>query len=280
LINSRELTTTPHTMKTKILAVLSLCAALPGVALAQSVAAPVLKPGDTWTYINTVEAGPNGWHQTRDRISVQRVTAEHIYIETQQSGTTQAPQESIVDADWSRARSVNGTETVVNRPMAFPLTAGKTWAIKYSESNPSPQRASETYDTHYKVIGPDTVTVAAGKFDAIKIEAEGTWNAQAAPGQSITSGVSRTAGGSTVVMQSHNNGTAEQTGKTYKAFWYVPTVGRWVKSVEEYYDANGMRMTRYSNELASYKRAGMDTRTPLNGEAAPVPQDGPRSIDQ
>ena len=72
------------------------------------------------------------------------------------------------------------------------------------------------------------------------------WKAQLAPGQSVTSGVSRNANGSTIVMQSHNNGTAEGTGKTYMAFWYVPAVGRWVKSVEEFYDANGcaMRATR------------------------------------
>ena len=87
----------------------------------------MLKPGDTWTYINTVEIGLNGWRQTRDQISVQRTTSEHIYVETQQSGTTQAPRELIVDADWSRSRSVNGTDTVVNRPLAFPLTVGKTW---------------------------------------------------------------------------------------------------------------------------------------------------------
>ncbi|KFG93194.1 hypothetical protein GQ56_0132910 [Burkholderia paludis] len=262
-------------MKTKILVALSLCAALPGVALAQSIAAPTLKPGDTWTYINTVEIGPNGWRQTRDQISVQRATAEHLYVETRQSGTTQAPRELIVDTDWSRSRSVNGTEIVVNRPLAFPLKAGKTWTVSYSESHPNPQHASEAYDTHYKVVGPDTVTVAGGKFDAIKIEAEGTWKAETAPGQSITSGVSRNAGGSTIVMQSRNNGTAEQTGKTYKAFWYVPAVGRWVKSVEEYYDVNGTRTARYSNELASYQRAGTETGTPLAGTPAPAPTPGP-----
>ncbi|NTY40822.1 MULTISPECIES: hypothetical protein [Burkholderia cepacia complex] len=269
-------------MKKKILAALSLCAALPGVALAQSIAAPALKPGDTWTYINTVEIGPNGWRQTRDEISVQRTTPGHIYVETRQSGATQAPRELIVDADWSRSRSVNGTETVVNRPLAFPLTAGKTWTIKYSESHPNPQHASEAYDTHYKVVGPDTITVQGGKFDAIKIEAEGTWKVQAAPGQSITSGVSRNANGSTIVMQSHNNGTAEQTGKTYKAFWYVPAVGRWIKSVEEYYDANGVRTARYTDELASYRRAGTEGSSPLAGQPVPaaVPTEGQPSVEQ
>ncbi|MBM2770594.1 hypothetical protein [Burkholderia anthina] len=271
-------------MKNNTLATLLLCAAVPGVALAQSVAAPALKPGDTWTYIDTVEIGPNGWRQTRDQISVQRTTSDHIYVETRQSGTTQAPRELIVDADWSRSRNVNGTETVVNRPLAFPLTAGKTWTVKYSEAHPNPQHASEAYDTHYKVVGPDTVTVAGGKFDAIKIEAEGTWNAQTAPGQSITSGVSRNAGGSTIVMQSRNNGTVAQTGKTYKAFWYVPSVGRWVKSVEEYYDVNGVRTARYSNELASYQRAGTASGSgaPLAGGPATVTAspEGPPPGDQ
>ena len=271
-------------MKKKTFVALSLCAVLPGIALAQSIAAPVLKPGDTWTYISTAELGPNGWRQTRDQISVQRTTSDHIYVETQQSGTTQAPRELIMDADWSRSRSGNGTETVVNRPLAFPLTVGKTWTIKYSESHPNPQHASEAYDTRYKVVGPETVTVTGGKFDAIKIEAEGTWKAQAAPGQSVTSGVSRNAGGSTIVMQSHNNGTAEGTGKTYKAFWYVPAVGRWVKSVEEYYDTNGVRTARYSNELASYKRAGTDSGSPLAAGPAPatatVAPDGPPPGDQ
>ncbi|MGU3780800.1 hypothetical protein [Burkholderia metallica] len=273
-------------MKTNIVAALSLCAALPCAALAQSIAPPVLKPGDTWTYINTVEIGPNGWRQTRDQISVQRTTSEHIYVETQQSGATQAPRELIVNADWSRSRSVNGTETVVNRPLAFPLTAGKTWTVKYSESHPNPQHASEAYDTRYTVVGPDAVTVAGGKFDAIKIEAEGTWKAQPASGQSITSGVTRNAGGSTIVMQSRNNGTAEQTGKTYKAFWYVPAVGRWVKSVEEYYDASGIRNARYSNELVSFKRAGAGGGAPLASQPAlaptsvGVPTEAPPPVDQ
>ncbi|MBK1821568.1 hypothetical protein [Burkholderia orbicola] len=269
-------------MKNRTLATLLLCAVAPGIALAQSIAAPALKPGDTWTYVDTVEIGPNGWRQTRDEITVQRTTPGHIYVESRQSGATQAPHEMIVDADWSRARSINGTETVVNRPLAFPLTIGKTWTIQYSESHPNPQHASEAYDTHYKVVGHETVTVTGGKFDAIKIEAEGSWKAQSAPGQSITSGVSRNAGGSTIVVQSRNNGTAEGTGKTYKAFWYVPAVGRWVKSVEEYYDTNGMRTARYSDELASYKRAGADGSAPLAGGPAPasVAPDGPPPGDQ
>ena len=42
-------------------------------------------------------------------------------------------------------------------------------------------------------------------------------------------------------------------GRTYKAFWYVPSQRRWVKSVEEYYSSNGVRSERYTTELESSK---------------------------
>lgn len=251
---------------TAILSAAVTVTALPSLASAQSTPAPVLKPGDTWTYVNTVETGPNGWRQTRDQISIQRTTSDHIYLETQPSGGTQAPRELIVGADWSRSRSVNGTDTVIGRPLAFPLSVGKTWTVKYSESHPSPQLTSRAFDTHYKVVGPEAVTVPGGKFDAIKIEAEGTWTAETAPRQSVTSGMSHDSSGSTMIMQNRNGAPVELTGRTYKAFWYAPAVGRWVKSVEEEYDTAGVRSARYSSELASYRRADSPA------DAASVPQ--------
>ncbi|WP_244134858.1 hypothetical protein [Burkholderia sp. BCC0322] len=100
------------------------------------------------------------------------------------------------------------------------------------------------------------------------------------------SGVSRNAGGSAIVMQSRNNGTAEQTGKTDKAFWTVPAVGRRVKSVEAYYDASGVHNARYSNERVSFKRAGVEGGAPLASRPAvapapvAVPTAAPPPVDQ
>jgi hypothetical protein len=45
------------------------------------------------------------------------------------------------------------------------------------------------------------------------------------------------------------------SGRTYKAFWYVPEVRRWVKSVEQYYGSGGVRNERYTGELESVKPA-------------------------
>ncbi|MGI4813322.1 MAG: hypothetical protein ACRYG5_19805 [Janthinobacterium lividum] len=236
-------------------ALLLIAMVVPMLSRAASVSAPVLKPGDTWTYATTVETGPNGWRQTRDEIVVTRATSDHVYFETKQAGANQAATEVIAGADWSRSRSVNGTETVVNQPLSFPLTGGKTWQVKYTEAHPNVKYDSEAFAMRFKVIGPESVQVTAGKFDAIKIEAEGEWTAQTAPVRAATSGVLSNQGGTTIVMQARNPTSVTATGRLYKAFWYAPSVGRWVKSVEEYYNSNDVRTQRFSSELESFKPA-------------------------
>jgi hypothetical protein len=230
--------------------------AIPMLSHAQAASAPVLKTGDTWTYVDTVETGANGWRQTHEALVVTRATSDHIYYEAKQAGSTQAANELVVGADWSRVRNVNGVETTVNRPLAFPLSVGKTWEVKYSEAHPNPQHAMESLDTRFKVVGPETVEVAAGKFDAIKVEAEGEWTAQTAPVRSMGTGAVTTQAGTTVIAQTRNPVSVTATGRLYKAFWYVPETGRWVKSVEEYYNSNGVRTQRFTTELESFKRAG------------------------
>ena len=234
-----------------LLAVLSS----PIIANAESIAAPKLVQGDTWTYIDTVETAPNGWVQTHNELVVDRATAEHVYFETKQAGASQPARQVVVGDDWSRARNVNGTETVVNRPLSFPLSVGKTWEVKYTEAHPNAQHDSETVDAHYKVVGSETVQVPAGKFDAIKIEAEGQWSAMTAPVHSASAGAVANETGSTVLLKTQNAQGKAVSGRLYKAFWYVPEIGRWVKSDEEYYNANDIRTQRVTSELESFKRA-------------------------
>jgi hypothetical protein len=242
-------------MKTTRTILLLISLITPTLVYADSVAAPKLSEGDTWTYVTTIENGPNGWHQSHDEIVVLRTTSDHIYFETKEAGTTQAAKELIAGADWSRSRNVNGSETTVNRPLSFPLTVGKTWEVKYTEAHPNVQHASESFDSRFKVVGPESVEVPAGKFDAIKVEAEGDWTAETAPIQSATGGAFATQGGTTVIAQTRRAAPTAVTGRLYKAFWYVPETGRWVKSVEEYYGSNGVRTQRFTSELESFKHA-------------------------
>ena len=58
------------------------------------------------------------------------------------------------------------------------------------------------------------------------------------------------------MVQSNRIVPSTASGRLYKAFWYVPAVKRWVKSVEEYYSANGQRTSSYRDELVSFNTAG------------------------
>ena len=233
-------------------------AALTGLALfsaawADTLDRPSVKTGDTWTYRSTTERGSSGWSQTDEEITVTRVTSTAIFIATKAVGSTQPAKEIIVGPDWSRMRDVNGKETVVNRPLAFPLADGKSWDVTYEEQNPNKNHKSEKFDNHFVVVGYETVEVPAGKFRALKIESEGHWEAQIAPGQSVVQGAQTGQGGATVVTQVQNTSERNTSGRLYKAFWYVPEVKRWVKSVEEYYSSGGVRNERYAQELQSFK---------------------------
>ncbi|MDR8399263.1 hypothetical protein NE850_23360 [Paraburkholderia sp. USG1] len=242
-------------MKKIITAAVLFTVGLPMLAIAQSAPPPALKTGDTWTYVNTFEKAPSVWRQTHDEVSVLRATSAHIYYASKPVGSTQAPNELIAGADWSRERSVNGTEVVVNRPLAFPLSPGKTWSIDYAEQHPNKMHASEKWSTQYRVVDTETVEVPAGKFQAIKVEAEGNWTAQLEPTQTVTQAVQVQQGDTAMVTHAQKTGPVQATGRTYKAIWYVPEIGRWVKSVEEYYASNGVRNERYTSELESFKRS-------------------------
>ena len=223
-------------------------------ARAQSVSPPHVVAGDTWTYVVTTE-DRGGWRQNRAQSTVERASATSIAVETRVVGSTMPPSERLMGADWSRMRSVNGHETVVNRPLTFPLAPGRSWTVEYVEDHPNREHATERFRSPYKVLGWEDVTVPAGTFHALKIEAEGEWSATLAPAVGSVSGARVDAQGSTTLVQTNRVTAATATGRTYKGFWYAPEVKRWVKSVEEYYDANGRRTERHAEELESY-RAG------------------------
>lgn len=242
-------------MKKIFTAALLATLALPLIATAQSAPAPAIKTGDTWTYVSTFEKAPSAWRQTHEEVTVLRATPSHIYYSSKQVGSNQTPSETIVGADWSRERNVNGADTVVNRPFAFPLSQGKTWNLDYTEQHPNRTFAMQKWTSQYRVVGTEAVDVPAGKFQAIKVEAEGDWVAQLEPTQTVTQAVQTQQGNTAMVTHAQKTGAVQVTGRTYKAFWYVPEIGRWVKSVEEYYGSNGVRNERYTNELESFKRS-------------------------
>ena len=226
---------------------------------AQSIDAPTLRSGDSWTYRNVTERPPNGFTQTVDEISIERVTPTAIYVNAKPSGSSQTPRQVLSGLDWSRIRDVNGKETVVNRPLSFPLTSGKTWDVQFTELNPNRNNKSEQLTVKYSVIGLETVQVAAGTFKAMKVEAEGRWLAEKQPGTTVVQGAQTNPNGTTMSTDVQRASELPVSGRIYKAFWYVPEVRRWVKSVEELYSSSGVRSERVTTELQSFKLADMPT---------------------
>jgi len=222
-------------------------------ATAQSIDLPIVKTGDTWTYQQTKEKGVAGWTQAHVEIAISHADASSIYYTSKQVGSTQAENEQFTGADWSRVRNVNGKETVVNQPLSFPLKPGKTWENQFTERNPNKTLKYETLDTKYTVVGYETIEVPAGKFQALKIEAEGHWTSELNPVNTVIQGAQVSQNGTTMVSQINKAGPVVAAGRTYKAFWYVPEVKRWVKSVEEFYGSNGARSERDTQELESFK---------------------------
>ena len=78
-------------MKKTITAAVLLNVGLPMLAIAQSAPPPLLKAGDTWTYVDTFEKAPSIWRQTHDEVTILRATSAHIYFASKPSGSTQAP---------------------------------------------------------------------------------------------------------------------------------------------------------------------------------------------
>ena len=59
--------------------------------------------------------------------------------------------------------------------------------------------------------------------------------------------------GATSVLQTGRTIAASASGRTYKAFSDIPVLESWVRSVEEYYGANGVRNERFADELETLK---------------------------
>jgi len=213
---------------------------------AQAVAAPKFSENDSWTYQHTIESAATGWHQLRVESTVLQAGPTSITLSTRPVGSTVPPSQQLGSLDWSRFRSVNGRRTVVDKPLSFPLAVGKSWVVEYSENRPNREYGSEHFRTVYKVVGWEDVTVIAGTFHALKLEAEGQWSATLAPPAADAPGVMP-------VVPASKGAASTASGRTHQALWYVPAVKKWVRSVEEFYDSDGVRNKSYADELEAFR---------------------------
>jgi hypothetical protein len=156
----------PTSLLRGLLAAALVCAAAPAAA---QVAAPALKPGDTWTYrgVDNYNKRVTGtW--TRE---VASAAPGGIRIVTREGNTTteslfRAPGEIASGVLGDRAR---GTMEPALSVTPFPLTEGKTWSQKVIRTDPGTNERREMLVTG-RVRGWETVKVPAGEFKALKVE--------------------------------------------------------------------------------------------------------------
>ena len=164
------------------------------------------------------------------------------------------PIEKLLGADLSFAVSINGEEVVVHKPFDFPMTIGKKWKVAYEQQNPVKTVKSHKIDLQYTAVGWEEVEVPAGKFQAFKIEAEGTWRDtfNATP-VSVGSVAQVDGDGASMVMKNQKSTVpAPVMGRMFRTYWYVPSIKRAVKSVEEQFSSTGSLSGKNTWELESY----------------------------
>lgn len=234
-----------------------LACAASSASYAQTVDVPVITEGDKWLYEVTIDENKGGAlvaSTRRYEPRVARVGSHSFIMANKPADSNMPPREANLNLDWSTSLVIDGEDTVVTRPYAFPLKPGKSWETDTTQPHPAPGIKSLRNKMRYTVLGWEKITVPAGTFNAMKIEMEGNWFKAFDPqGASASSTVRTVANGQAIVMNSQGARTPDAIGgRMYKLTWYAPEIKRDVKMISEDYDPTGAVQHRTTEELESF----------------------------
>lgn len=204
-------------MLRRFFVILLLIFSVPGVGQdPERVIKPVIEVGDRWTYrgVNILGAGSEDYE-----IEVASVHDDLIQVVcTRRSDGKEF--DGTYTSEWSMTSSCSG---FVNRPpgrmLRFPLRVGDSYPVEYSTQRVREFKYTQEVEGKVTIKGWEQVVVPAGRFRALKVEAEtrvsqpgGTWLARTA------------------------------------TFWYSPEVRRTVKTL-----SRALGGDTFSEELLAYK---------------------------
>jgi hypothetical protein len=178
---------------------------------------PALKIGDNWTYRGS---GILGREEETYELRVNFVSEKAILaVATRKSDGREF--DSTWTPEWNAVVSYSKvTYKPETRIMTFPLAPGDKHSAVFDAASQGAGNYDRENSLNVTVLGWEDVTVPAGKFRALKVEATGTFR--------------RT--------------TDSSTGMQQYTFWYVPEVKRWVKLNYEFSGTRGG-----GEELVEYK---------------------------
>lgn len=202
----------------QILAVLSLVA-ITGQSAAQPdtrVVKPEIRVGDSWTYRGTNILGPGTQvHESRVSFVDDKLI---LVVSTRKSDGKEF--DSSWTSEWNAVTAHSGN---MYRPhtgfFRFPLHVGDKYQLKYEQFRPRETDRINQSAGSAVVVGWETIEVPAGKFRAMRIEAD------------------------MVTVPSGGGKAAQLKG----VIWYSPEVRRWVKF--QFVGGNAM----LAEELLEYK---------------------------
>ncbi len=181
---------------------------------------PVIKVGDTWTYIKSV--GTNTSTATYKVITIQPGGGYEVEVQSSSKGT------------WTEKNDPNGNVMEDGSSLyapsreifRFPLEAGKLYSgAEFTRKSKNDPTVNFTLQPRVKSITPEKVVVKAGTFNTLKVEVELPYEGRGRHGSNYSSRVDDT-------------------------YWYSPEVGRWIK--RHYNDLKNPGLEAW--ELESFKR--------------------------
>jgi hypothetical protein len=221
-----------------------------------SVPAPVFKAGDAWVVDQAVQKGTAGFARQRLDQSIERLNSDSMVVSVKADGAQTAPVNRIVGQDWSLKLALDGEQKTTAQPLLFPLRPGESWTSDWVDPRQQGNQLTAHFKRTYKVVGWEDVTVPAGTFHCLKIEANGT-----ADGEFVVPSVAQATavgqpGSATGVTHVQQGGRGVRHITTYDAIWYAPELKHMVKSIQEQYNASEVMVERDTEELVSFKPAG------------------------
>lgn len=234
------------------LAIVPLAALAP---IPTQVLAPDLKPGDSWVFDRSTERGTSGFSDQHLDLKVEHVGVDTMVVGIKLEGSPTDFEDHLMGADWSQRRLIDGKQTTTGRPFAFPLEIGKTWSSDYVDPTRYGLQVSAQHHVTYKVTGWEDVTTPAGTFHTMKIESDDQVKADFIAASAAVGGAVATADGATVVTKTNNAGPHTEYDEVFSTFYYAPEVKYWVKSVNDTFNTNNIRISRRTDLLLSFKPA-------------------------
>lgn len=208
--------------------VLVFAFALAAVAAAEerAVDRPDVRAGDRWTYRFT-RTGPKVRHP---KVRVYELAVTFVGPKAVQSVQTQ-PDGKQFDTTWTPEWNVvndmrSGSFFPDSGMFRFPLRPGATYASTYEVVRPKADTTDARYTLEVRVAGWEEVTVPAGTFRALRVEATGT--------------------------SRRLERYTRHAGTIHYVYWYVPQVKRWAKMTMEGFDGRGLPAAQETEELIFY----------------------------